>query len=240
MLLTMPTPPTPPPHPIPASTAWLRAGGMGFILWMVLGIACFGIGATEVYERLGTSIHAAFVLDMIFVAGFLLVAAVTITWQRRTGGTLADLGWRRPFRKRAMVAAVIFGVLWTALTYAEAGDPLTTAWQRIPMILAAPVLAFGEEVARACLMDSLHRGGVSVWLQILVGGVVMASYHGFIGGNYSVTYAISSFVMFGLLSRIYVWGGRSLTPVLVGHALPHLLGDPSLTQGILIGLEAMR
>lgn len=226
-------------QPLSATTAWARALGMTALLWLVLGLGCFALGVQLVHDRLGTSVQAAFVLDIVFVAGMLLMAGLTLWWQRRTGGSFADLGWRRPTTRWAMVAAVVFGVLWSALTYARGGDPWAMPWQRLPMILFAPVIALGEESARAFILQHLHRGGVPAWLQIVVGGIAMGSYHGFVGGHYTIMYAISSFVMFALLSALYVWGRRSLTPVLLAHALAHMLADPSLTQGILHGLEAM-
>ncbi len=222
-----------------AGTAWGRALGMTAVLWLVLGLGCFGFGASYVHDNAGVDVQAAFLLDIVFVAGFLVVTAITLVWHRRTGGTLADLGWRRPTTTSALVVGVVFGVLWAALTFARGGDPLAMPWQRWPMILAGPVLAFGEEVARAFMLHNLHRARVPVWLQIVFGGVAMGSYHGFVGGHYTITYAISSFIMFALLSALYVWGRRSLTPVLVGHALPHMLADPVLTQGILHGVRAM-
>ena len=49
---------------------------------------------------------------------------------------------------------------------------------------------------------------------------------------------VSSFVLFGVLSVIYVYGGRSLTPVYIAHAMAHFLGDPALMQGVLYGVGA--
>lgn len=224
---------------IPVRTAWLRAVAMTLVLWVVLGLGGFTLSARAVYQRWGTTVHAAFILDMAFVALFLVVAGITIWWQRRTGGSLADLGWRRPTRTGALIAAAVFGVAWTALSYAGGGNPMDRSWQRIPMVLAGPVLSFGEEIARAFIVQNLHRGGVPAWLQIIIGGVAMGGYHGLVGGHFTITYALSSFVMFSVLTAMYIYGRRSLTPVLIAHALPHVLGDPSLTQGILVGVKAL-
>jgi hypothetical protein len=67
----------------------------------------------------------------------------------------------------------------------------------------------------------------------------MGSYHGVLGWHYSVLYAVSSAVLFGLISILFVLGKRSLTPGFVAHALSHLLGDPTLTEGILQGILAL-
>jgi hypothetical protein len=37
---------------------------------------------------------------------------------------------------------------------------------------------------------------------------------------------------------LYIWGRRSLTPGWLAHSLSHVLGDPPLTMGILLGVLA--
>ena len=49
---------------------------------------------------------------------------------------------------------------------------------------------------------------------------------------------VSSFVLFGALSVVYVYGARSLTPVYIAHAMSPCLGDPALRQGVLDGVGA--
>ncbi len=66
----------------------------------------------------------------------------------------------------------------------------------------------------------------------------MGVYHGVLGRHYSVPYAITSAVIFAVVSLIFVLGRRSLTPGLTAHAMTHVLGDPYLTQGILFGVLA--
>lgn len=45
-------------------------------------------------------------------------------------------------------------------------------------------------------------------------------------------------MIFAVVSLIFVLGKRSLTPGLIAHAMTHVLGDPSLIQGILFGVLA--
>lgn len=45
-------------------------------------------------------------------------------------------------------------------------------------------------------------------------------------------------ILFGLVSVISLVGRRSLMPGLIARALSHLLGDPTLTEGILRGVLA--
>ena len=217
--------------------AWLHALGVTLLLWLVLGAACFGFGAQSVSHAFGTSLDGAFVLDLVFLAGVLVVIAAVVGWQRGHGESLRELGWRRPTRPVVIVVALAYGVVWTVSSYARGGDPLALSWQRPVMAVIGVVLAFGEELAvRGFLMEQLRRGGVPTWLQVVVSAVVMGTYHGVLGASYSVPYAIASAVLFGLVSLLFVWGRRSLTPGLVAHATTHVLGDPTLTRGILYGV----
>lgn len=220
--------------------AWRNALGIAVLLWLVLGVGCFGFGAQVVADHYGHSLDGAFVLDFVFLAGVLVVIAAVLGWQRGHGETIRDLGWRLPTSKIAIAAAIVFGVLWTASSYARGGDPLAFPWQRPVMAAVGVVLAFGEELAvRGFFMEQLRRGGVATWLQVLASGLVMGVYHGVLGAHYSGPYAIASFVLFSLVSLIFVLGRRSLTPGLIAHSLTHVFGDPTLIRGILYGVLAL-
>lgn len=221
-------------------TAWLRALLMVAVLWVVLGVACFGFGAQLVANRYGHSLRGAFILDLVFLGGILIVIAVVLTWQRAHGETIRGLGWRAPTRRTAIVIGVIYGLLWTASSYARGGNPFTLTWERPVMALIGLVLAFGEELAvRGFYLEQLRRGGVPTWVQVVASGIFMGIYHRIVGEHLSPTYMIGSAVLFGLVSVIFVIGRRSLTLGYVAHALTHLLGDPTLTQGILYGVLSL-
>lgn len=223
-------------HPdrrISARTAWLRALMLVAVLWVVLGVGCFGFGAQLVADRYGHSLRGAFVLDLIFLAGVLVVIAVVVGWQRAHDERIRDLGWRAPTRRTAIVIAIVYGLLWTASSYARGGNPLAWTWQRPVMAAIGLVLAFGEELAvRGFFMEQLRRGGIPTWVQVVSSGVFMGVYHGVLGRHVSLPYMVASAVIFGLVSVIFVIGRRSLTPGYLAHAMTHLLGDPALIQGI--------
>lgn len=224
---------------LPAAVAWRNVVLMAALLWLVVGIGGLNLAAVAVARRFGPTVEGAFVLDLVFGVGAAIIIAAVVATQRRRGETIRDLGWGRPTRPVALVVAVVFGALWAAASYARGGDPLALTWQRPIMMLVGVVLAFGEELAvRGYMMEQLRRARVPAWLQVVATALVMASYHGLIGWSYSIPYAISSFVLFGIVSLIFLLGRRSLTPVVVAHALAHVLGDPVLTQGILFGVLA--
>ena len=226
--------------PLPAIVAWRNALGIVVLLWVVLGLE-FSFLAEFLAHRLPHQLLlASALLDSGFAIGAAVVVGTIILWQRAHGETLADLGWRRPTTLVAIAAAVVYGLLWTALGYARGGDPLAVSWERLLMMLIGPFLAFAEELAmRGFFMENLRRGGVPAWLQVVASGVLMGGYHGIVGLHYSLEYAATSAVLFTIIAAIFVFGRRSLTPGLLAHGMTHLLGDPTLTEGILVAVTSL-
>jgi len=167
-----------------------------------------------------------------------LVVIGFVWWRQRLHGEgLRELGWKRPTRGAAVAVAVVYGLAWAGLSYARGGDPLAWPWQRPIMMGVGVILAFGEEIAvRGLILDRLERCGTGHLVQIVTTGVVMGVYHGVVGHHVWPSYMISSFVLFGLLSALHMYGRRSLTPPLIAHAMVHFLGDPALMRGILYGV----
>ena len=225
--------------PLSKAAAWREVGLTAATLWLVLGGACFVLGAQWIHDRWGRSLNAALILDVVFLIGCLVVIGFVLWRQRRQGEGVAELGWGRPARMPVVVIAVVYGLAWTSMSYMRGGDPLAFPWQRPVMMAIGLVLAFAEEIAvRGLILDRLARCGTSRVIQIVVTAAVMAVYHGVVGHSIWPSYMVSSFVIFGILSAIYVYGGRSLTPVFIAHAMTHFLGDPALMQGILYGVGA--
>jgi len=224
--------------PLSSTAAWREVALTAGVLWLVLGGACFFLGAQSIYDRWGTSLNAAFVLDIVFLIGCLAVIVFVLWRQHRQGEGIAELGWGRPVRTPVIVIAVVYGLAWTAMSYMRGGDPLAFPWQRPIMMAVGLVLAFAEEIAvRGLILDRLARCGTSRLIQIVVTAGIMALYHGVVGHSVWPSYMVASFFLFGILSAIYVYGGRSLTPVFIAHAMTHFLGDPVLIQGILYGVR---
>ena len=225
--------------PLSRSQAWREVALTTGVLWLVLGAGCFVVGAQWVYDTWGTSLEGALVIDVIFFVGVLVVIGYVWWRQRACGEGLRELGWGRSTRRAALVIAVVYGLAWTAMSYARGGDPLAWSWQRPIMMCIGLVLAFGEEIAvRGLILDRLERCRTSRLVQVATTGLVMAVYHGVVGYHVWPMYMVSSFVLFGLLSVLFIYGRRSLTPPLIAHAMTHVLGDPTLMQGILYGVGA--
>jgi hypothetical protein len=226
--------------PLPALVAWRNALAIVVLLWVVIGLNFSLLAEFLVHRFPHQLLLATVLLDFGFALAAVVVVGTIVLWQRAHGETLADLGWRRPTTRVAIVVAVVYGLLWTALGYARGGDPLALSWERPVMMLIGPFLAFAEELAmRGFFMENLRRGGVPTWLQVVASGVLMGGYHGIVGLHYSLTYAASSAVLFTIVAAIYVLGRRSLTPGLLAHGMTHFLGDPTLTQGILVAVTLL-
>ncbi len=221
--------------------AWRNALGIVVLFWLLFGLVIFGLITNYLISTMANKLLlASFYLDLCFGVAMVIVVGLIVLWQRKHGETLAELGWRRPTTITAIIIAIIYGALWVVSSYIREPNPiqsfLTLSWERPIMMLIGLFLAFGEELAmRGFFMEQLRRGGVPTWLQVLATAIFSGSYHGIIGLHYSLFYGVSSMILFGLLTLIFVLGKRSLTPDTLAHAMTHFFGDPVLTMGILQG-----
>jgi membrane protease YdiL (CAAX protease family) len=232
-------------HPLTPFIAWRNVLGATLVGWVIIALPNFGFFTNFLAQSMQQNLLlASLYLDLGFLVSCALVIGLVSWWQHAHGETLADLGWRRPTTGLAIIIAIIFGALWTATTYlnthAYGLDFLSFPWERFIMAPLGIVLTLAEELLfRGFLMEQLRRAGIATWIQILVSGATIGSYHGLIGWNYSLEYAISSFILFSLIALIHVIGKRSLTPNWLAHAMAHFFGDPSLTLGILVGAQVL-
>ncbi len=221
--------------------AWRNALGIVILLWLLLGLLNFGVITNYLASIMSQNLLlASFYLDITFGITAVVIVALIVLWQHTHGETLRDMGWRRPTTSTAIIIGIIYGALWIVLSYAREPHPiqsfLALSWERPIMMLIGLFLAFTEELAmRGFFMEQLQRGNIPTWIQVLASAIFMGGYHGIIGLHYSLLYGISSMVLFGIVSIIFVVGKRSLTPGTIAHALTHFFGDPVLIMGILHG-----
>ncbi len=228
---------------LPPLIAWRNVLGATVLAWLIIALPNFGFLTNLLARTMQQNLLlASFYLDLGFFVSCVIVIGLVVWWQHAHGETLADIGWRRHTTVLAIILAIIFGALWTATSYLNTRGygtgPLAFPWERFIMAPLGIVLALAEELLfRGFLMEQLRRAGVATWIQILVSGATIGSYHGLIGWNYSLFYALSAFVLFSIVALIHVVGKRSLTPNWLAHAMTHFFGDPSLTLGILVGAQ---
>jgi hypothetical protein len=51
---------------------------------------------------------------VVFLVAMGVVFGWTLAWMRRHGRTLADLGWRQPSKRGAIIVGILVGILWGA------------------------------------------------------------------------------------------------------------------------------
>jgi membrane protease YdiL (CAAX protease family) len=81
-------------------------------------------------------------------------------------------------------------------------------------------------------MNKLQEISVPKWVQVVLSALIFALYHTLWGFNpFSFVF---SFVYGLMLGGLFVWGKRSLTPVILGHALVTLISEPFASMLIFI------
>jgi membrane protease YdiL (CAAX protease family) len=218
-------------------STWKPVWAVAAIMVLVVGPA-FGPIATVVRAELGIRNGAAVML-LVFALLLGPVAAGTVRWVRRNGGTLEDLGWRVPSRLSANIVALLFGVAWAAFNIMgyvhqidKTADPFELSWLRLGTALGGASLAICEDlVTRGFVMNHLKKAGANTLVQVFMSSLIFATYHAV--WTLSIAGFIVSMIYGLILSGFFVWGRRSLTPVVIAHGAGLLFGEPFLTMFML-------
>ena len=176
-----------------------------------------------------------------FWIGFSIVIAVVL---RMSGGTslgafMRSVGLGAPSRTAANIAGVVLGLLWGALFLSSIlqFDPNANIAQISGLRVLAALLAAGgtlleDLLTRGYLMNQMQKISLPTWVQVVVSALIFALYHTLWGFNifsfiFSIVYGL-------LLSGLFIWGKRSLTPVILAHSLAVLISEPFATMMIFI------
>lgn len=89
-----------------------------------------------------------------------------------------------------------------------------------------------EKMMRGFFMGQLHRGGITIRVQIIASGVCWAVYHSL--HNLLLVRFLPSFILFASMAGLFVLGKRSITATATGRSLIHISGDHFLTMLILV------
>jgi membrane protease YdiL (CAAX protease family) len=219
------------------TTVWRRLALVTVLLFLLVG-PNFGPIPTLLSQRL--SIEASVVALLVsFWIGFCIIIAMIL---RMSGGMslrdlLRSLGLGAPSRVAANIAGAVLGLLWGVLflTSIFQFDPEANIAQISGLRVLAALLAAGgalleDFVTRGFLMNQLQGIGVPKWGQVLVSALIFALYHTIWGFN--IFSFIFSLVYGLLLGGLFLWGKRSLTPVILGHSLAVLISEPFATMMI--------
>jgi membrane protease YdiL (CAAX protease family) len=222
---------------IEKSTVWRRLAIVTVLLLLLIG-PNFGPIPSLLHEHLSIEASVIALLTSFWV-GFCIIIAVIL---RMSGGTslrelVRSLGLGASSRPAANIAGLVLGLLWGILflTSIFQFDPDADIAQISGLRILTALIAAGgalleDFVTRGFLMNQLQKISVPKWAQVLIPALIFALYHTIWGFNifcfiFSVVYGL-------LLGGLFLWGKRSLTPVILGHSLAVLISEPFATMMI--------
>jgi membrane protease YdiL (CAAX protease family) len=225
------------------SNVWRRITIVTFLLLLLVGP---NFGPLPHILRDSFSLEGSITGVLIwFCVAFLIILAVVYRMNKSTsiGEFLKSSGLGAPSRIGANIAGLILGIVWALLFLSSTlqFDPDANLTQINGFRILAAVLAAGgalleDLIKRSFMMNQLHKIGSSKWVQLIVPALIFALYHTIWGFNpfsfvFSVVYGL-------LLGGLFLWGKRSLTPVILGHSLVVLLSEPFATMLIFLAAGA--
>jgi membrane protease YdiL (CAAX protease family) len=142
---------------------------------------------------------------------------------RLRGQSFADLGFNRPGTAVAwLVVLAVQGLLFVG----EMRGPIGTVGDRFndyalyASFMIATTAAFSEELFfRGFLIETLRRGGFANWVQVSISAMLFGAVHlTYIPRDlYGWTIPVGTAIIGVFWGYVYIWGKRSLWPVITAH-----------------------
>lgn len=233
------------------STVWQGAGTneksivwrrIAIVMLLLLVLVGPNFGPLPHLLRQSLSLEGAITGVLIwFCVAFLIILAVAYKMNHSTSirEFVTSHGLGAPSRMSANVAGLILGIVWALLFLTsilqfdpDANITQINGFRILTALLAAGGALFEDLITRSFIMNQLHKIGSSKWVQVIVPALIFALYHTIWGFNpfsfvFSVVYGL-------LLGGLFLWGKRSLTPVILGHSLVVLISEPFATMLIFL------
>jgi membrane protease YdiL (CAAX protease family) len=221
------------------SNVWRRISIVTFLLLLLVGP---NFGPLPHILRESFSLEGSITGVLIwFSVAFLIILAVVYRMNKSTsiGEFLKSSGLGVPSGIGANIAGLILGILWALLFLSstlqfdpDANLTQINGFRILTALLAAGGALLEDLITRSFMMNQLHKIGSSKWVQLIVPALIFALYHTVWSFNpfsfvFSVVYGL-------LLGGLFLWGKRSLTPVILGHSLVVLLSEPFATMLIFL------
>ncbi|NOH11578.1 MAG: CPBP family intramembrane metalloprotease [Chloroflexi bacterium] len=220
-------------------TVWRRIAVVSLLLLVLVGP---NFGPIPSFLGQVMSVDAAVItLLFTFTAGFVIILAII---QRMLGGMpvremLRSFGLGAPSRLAANIVGAVVGILWGLLfmsSILQFAPETNLANIDLLRVVAALLAAFGalleDLITRGFLMNQMKKISVPGWAQALISALVFAIYHTALGFN---VFSFAFSIVYGLiLAGLFLWGKRSLTPVILAHSLAVLISEPFATMLIFI------
>lgn len=204
------------------------------VLLLLLIGPIFGPIPNFLGERFGIE-TAVIIMLFTFVVGFSIILTVIFRFGEMSSDSLREklskLGWGQPSRLAAILVAVIAGLAWGALflsstlQFVPDANLAELSLFRLVAILIAVFGAILEDlITRGYVMNALRQINIPNWGQLVVSALLFALYHTIWGFN---VFSFIFSLIFGLiLGGLFLWGKRSLTPVIIAHILPLIIAEP--------------
>ena len=217
------------------STVWRRIAIVTLLLLVLVGP---NFGPLPHLLRQSLSLEGSITGVLIwFCVAFMIILAVIFRMIKSTsiGEFLKSHGLGAPSGIGANIAGLILGIVWALLFLSstlqfepDANITQINGFRILTALLAAGGALLEDLITRSFMMNQLHKIGSSKWVQVVVSALIFALYHTVWGFNpYSFVFS----VVYGLLlGGLFLWGKRSLTPVILGHSLVVLLAEPFATM----------
>ncbi len=217
------------------STVWRRIAIVTLLLVVLVG-PLFGPLPHLLRQSLSLQGTITAVLSWFWVA-FLMILAVIFRMIKSTSirEFLTSHGLGAPSGIGANIAGLIVGLLWGTLFLTsifqfdpDANITQINGFRILTALLAAGGALLEDLITRSFIMNQLHKIGSTKWVQLTVSALIFALYHTLWGFN---VFAFVFSVVYGLiLGGLFLWGKRSLTPVILGHSLAVLISEPFATM----------
>lgn len=221
------------------STVWRRVAIVALLLLALVGP---NFGPLPHLLRQSLSLEGAIMGALIwFWLAFLIILAVIFRMIKSAslGEFLRSHGLGAPSRIGANIAGLVLGLLWGMLFLSSilqfdpnANITQINGFRILTALLAAGGALLEDLITRSFIMNQLHKIGSSKWVQLTVSALLFALYHTVWGFNiFSFVFS----VVYGLmLGGLFLWGKRSLTPVILAHSLAVLISEPFATMMMFI------
>ncbi|MBV7334790.1 CPBP family intramembrane metalloprotease [Chloroflexi bacterium TSY] len=216
-----------------------KSGILGRVLFVVV-LLCLLVGShlgpvpKYLSNRMGMEVGVPWLLAGFVISfGIIIMVALRLDGKNlgEIGQWLSEMGLGRPTHWPAIVVGALVGVIWAALfmfsilqVNPETDVMQISIYRVVVAVVHAGVALMEEILGRGYLMNRLNQIAVPNWGQVLLAALVFAVYHTIWAFN--IDGFIVSLVFGLILSGLYLWGKRSLTPVILAHSLAVFLAEP--------------
>jgi hypothetical protein len=221
------------------NNVWRRLGIVTALLFLLIG-PNFGPIPTTLRQNLSLEGSIIGMLAWFWVAFSIIIAVIL----RLSGMSLRELlsyvGLGAPSRLGANIVGVIVGLLGAAsflfgiLQFApDANIAQISGFRVLTALLAASGTVLEDIITRGFLMNQLREMQIPKWVQAVASALLFALYHT-VWAGFNISSFIASVILGLILAGLFLWGKRSLTPVILAHSIGALLGEPFASMMIFL------